>query len=120
MTETSKHRIVLIQNDPYLIETRKALLESRGYEVAAVHTVDEARSVCRDYVCDLVIVDSEQNHKGALELCEEIKLTSPGVNVALIAWYNTSPDSECPDEIIRREGGPREFLDKVESALAEA
>ncbi len=113
-----KNRIVLVQNDQYLIETRKAILESNGYEVRAVHTVDEARAVYRNFSCDLVIVDSEQNHRLAMDLCEEIKLADPSVSVAVIAWYNTPAESECPDEVIRREGGPHEFLSKVRAALA--
>jgi CheY-like chemotaxis protein len=118
--DSPKYRIVMIQNDPYLIETRTALLKSKGYEVQAVHTVDEARDICSHFACDLVIVDSEQNHSRALELCEEIKQVNPEMNVAVIAWYNTPSDSDCPDEVIRREGGPREFLTKVQAALASA
>jgi DNA-binding response OmpR family regulator len=117
--ESCNNRVVMVQNDPYLAETRKAILETHGYEVRAVHTVNEARSLCRHFECDLVIVDSEQNHVLGDELCEEIKAANPSVSVAVIAWYNTSPDSECPDEVIHRENGPREFLAKVKAALAE-
>jgi DNA-binding response OmpR family regulator len=115
--ENSGRRIVMVQTDPYLVETRKAILEKNGYEVRAVHTVDEARAACRNFLCDLVIVDSEQNHKLGLELCEEIKLANPTVNVAVIAWYDTPANSDCPDEVIRREKGPHEFLTKVKAAL---
>src|SRR5271167_672991 len=107
--DNSGKRIVMVQNDPYLIQTRKVILESNGYEVHAVHTVDEARAVCRNLLCDLVIVDSEQNHKLGLELCEEIKSANPSVSVAVIAWYDTPANSDCPDEVIRREKGPHEF-----------
>lgn len=115
--EPSK-RIVLVQNDPYLVRTRKDLLEKQGYVVNAVHTVDSARQLCHDLTCDLVIVDSEEDYDAAIELCEEIKAENPEVNVAVITWEASDLDSECPDEVIRRQRGPQEFLDRVKLALA--
>ena len=111
-------RIVLVQNDPYLISSRKAMLEQQGYVVNAVHTVEEARQLCCDLACDLVIVDSDEDYRAAVELCEEIKAENPDVNVAVITWDGPEIDSECPDEVIRRERGPQEFLNKVRLALA--
>jgi DNA-binding NtrC family response regulator len=113
-----RDRIVLVQNDQYLIDTRKALLERNGYTVKAVHTVDGARAVCRSLHCDLVIVDSDEDYNAAMQLCDEIKADDPNVNVAVVTWHAAEIDSECPDEVIRRERGPQEFLDKVRLALA--
>ncbi len=110
--------IVLVQNDPYLVSTRTAILEKQGYTVKAVHTVESARDICRGLSCDLVIVDSEEDYRSATELCEEIKANNPEVNVAVITWNTTELGSECPDEVIRRERGPQEFLAKVRLALA--
>ena len=111
-------RIVLVQNDTYLIDTRKALLERHGYQVNDVHSVEEARAACRQLSCDLVIVDSEEDYRTATELCEEIKAENPTVNVAVMTWDATDLDSDCPDEVIRRRKGPQELLDKVRLALA--
>jgi DNA-binding response OmpR family regulator len=111
-------RIVLVQEDPYLFETRKALLEHQGYTVEAVHRMADARRLCKQFACDLVIVDSEENYRAALELCDEIKANDPSINVAVIAWNQTDLGSDCPDEVIRRERGPQEFLNKVRLALA--
>lgn len=113
----SAKRIVLVQNDPYLIETRKQLLERHGYRVQAVHTVQEARAVCGELACDLVIVDSEEDHRAALDLCDEIKSGNPEVNVAVMTWDAAEFDSDCPDAIIRRQKGPQEFLKKVGMAV---
>jgi DNA-binding response OmpR family regulator len=110
--------IVLVQSDPYLVNTRTAMLEKQGYVVKAVHTVESARGICRGISCDLVIVDSEEDYQTATELCEEIKAGNPAINVAVITWSAADLDSECPDEVIRRERGPQEFLDKVRLALA--
>ena len=82
-----RDRIVLVQNDQYLIDTRKALLERHGYTVQAVHTVESARAICQSLHCDLVIVDSEEDYNAAIKLCEEIKAEDPEVNVAVITWH---------------------------------
>jgi len=110
--------IVLVQSDPYLVSTRTAMLERQGYVVKAVHTVESARDICRGLSCDLVIVDSEEDYRAAIELCDEIKGANPEVNVAVITWNTTELGSECPDEVIRRERGPQEFINKVRLALA--
>ena len=65
-----------------------------------------------------MIVDSEENYQAAIQLCEEIKAENPEVNVAVITWHGSEIDSECPDEVSRRERGPQEFVDKVLLALA--
>src|SRR5579864_3844746 len=102
---SDQKRIVLIQEDPYLFETRKALLESSGYLVEPVHTVKEARRRCLELDCDLVIVDSDKDHNTALELCEEIKLNRPQINVAVMTGYHVYLHSDCPDEVIGQEEG---------------
>src|SRR5271154_2210563 len=78
--------VVLVQNDPYLVSTRTALLERQGYVVEAVHTVEGARQACKTMNCDLVIVDSDEDYKAATELCDEIKGDHPEVSVAVITW----------------------------------
>jgi DNA-binding NtrC family response regulator len=114
---TAPKRIVLVQNDQYLIDTRKALLEQQGYVVQAVHTVASARAVCQSLHCDLVIVDSEEDYAAAIQLCEEIKAEQPETNVAVITWNESELDSDCPDEVIPRAGGPQAFLNKVRLAM---
>lgn len=111
-------RIVLVQNDTYLIETRKVLLEQQGYWVDSARSVEEARTFCQQSACDLVIVDSEEDYRAALDLCEEIKLENPEVSVAVMTWDASELDSDCPDQIIRRQKGPGELLNKVRLALA--
>jgi DNA-binding response OmpR family regulator len=114
----SAKRIVLVQEDAYLVASRKAILEQNGYQVDGAHSVEEARALCRLFDCDLVIVDSEENFRAATELCEEIKAENPDISVAVMTWDAANLESDCPDEIIRRRKGPQELLDKVAHALA--
>ncbi len=110
-------RIVLVHSDQSLIDTRKAILELQGYRVQAVHTVEGARTICENFACDLVIVDSERDYQAAVALCDEIKATHPETNVAVMTWNETRVESECPDAVIPRDRGPQDFLNRVRLAL---
>jgi DNA-binding NtrC family response regulator len=115
---SSNKQIVLIQSDPFLAETRRRILEGRGYVVQIVDSVKQARNVAIKFDCDLVIVDADKSHDTALELCEEIKKNNPGLNVALMVRYHVYLKSECPDEVIRQEEGPEGFMRKVDDLLS--
>jgi two-component system response regulator GlrR len=115
-----QQHIILIQDDPYLIASRKAVLESRGYLVDVVHSVSEARKRCKSFRCDLVIVDADKAHNTAMELCEEIKQNNPSLNVVLMTGYHVYLHTTCPDEIVRQEEGPEGFVAKVENLLSPA
>ena len=110
-------RVLLIHESYRVALTRAALLQNRGYLVHLADTRDEARRLLTDFDFALVLVDSERNHQDALELCEELKRDSPGINVAIVAWYNTPVRSTCPDEVIRREDGPQGIVAAVQSIL---
>jgi DNA-binding response OmpR family regulator len=110
--------IVLIQDNAYLVASRVAILKSRGYTVEVVQSVSEARTRCREFKCDLVIVDAGKAHNTALELCEEIKLNNPSVSVVMMAGFHVYLDTECPDEIVTREEGPEGFIAKVQNLLS--
>jgi DNA-binding NtrC family response regulator len=110
-------RIILVQDNPYLVESRKLLLQAHGYEVNVVLTVKEARLRSRELDCELVIVDSEKEHNLAMELCEEIKLNNPKLAVAVMTGYHVYLNSDCPDEVIRQDEGPAGFIAKVRSLL---
>lgn len=112
-------KIILIQDDPYLVESRKLLLQTNGFQVGVVYTVSQARKMARELDCDLVIVDSEQDHNSAMELCEEIKQHNPKLAVAVMTGYHVYLHSDCPDEVIRQEEGPAGFVAKVRSLMAD-
>lgn len=111
-------KIILVQDDPYLVETRRLILENHGYLVGAVYSVKEARRVCCELDCDLVIVDAEQGYNSALELCEEIKLNNPKLQVAVMTGYHVYLHTDCPDAVIHQEEGPEGFLKKVQLLLS--
>jgi DNA-binding NtrC family response regulator len=115
-----QQHIILIQNDPYLIASRKAILEARGYLVEVVQSVIEARQRCTAFQCDLVIVDADKAHNTAIELCEEIKQNNPSLNVVVMTGYHVYLHTTCPDEIVRQEEGPEGFVAKVEGLLSPA
>jgi DNA-binding NtrC family response regulator len=116
MARAQQH-IILIQDDPYLVESRRAILERYGYSVEVVDSVKQARAQAHAFDCDLVIVDAHKAHDTALELCDEIKQNNPRLNVALMTGYHVYLRTDCPDEIIRQDEGPEGFIVKVRNLL---
>jgi two-component system response regulator GlrR len=115
-----QQHIVLIQNDPYLTESRTLILKTFGYSVEVVQSVLEARASCRNFRCDLVIVDADKAHNTALELCDEIKQNNPALFVVLMTGYYVYLDTDCPDEIVGKDEGPQGFITKIQNLLAPA
>ena len=113
-----QHHIVLIQQDPYLTESRTLILKQFGYSVEVVQTVLEARASCRNFRCDLVIVDADKAHNTALELCDEIKQNNPSLFVVLMTGYHVYLDTDCPDDVVRQDEGPQGFITKIQNLLA--
>ncbi len=111
-------KIILIQDDPYLVASRKLILENYGYQVDIVYSVKDARRLSREFDCDLVIVDAEQNHDAAMELCEEIKQNNSRLQVAVMTGYHVYLHSDCPDAVIGQEEGPAGFVRKIKSLLS--
>ena len=111
------NRVLLIYETYRVALTRAALLQSRGYSAHLADSREEAKRLLNDFNFGLVVVDSERNHQHALDLCEELKRDSPGINVAIVAWYNTPVRSTCPDEVIHREDGPQGIVAAVQAIL---
>jgi DNA-binding response OmpR family regulator len=91
---------------------------SRGFSVEVLHSVKEAPARCREFKCDLVVVDAREAHNPAMELCEDIKQQNPAVNVMLMTGYHVFLLTECPDEIVGQEEGPEGFVTKIENLLS--
>jgi hypothetical protein len=66
----------------------------------------------------LILVAVTENVDEALEFCEETKDTMPHAKVALItSWHVHVPRTECPDDVIRKDYNPQNFLNSVSELL---
>jgi CheY-like chemotaxis protein len=81
------HRILVVDDEPFVCDALKMLLEFDGHQVEAAHSAPEALSVFGAGKFDLVITDySMPNMKGD-ELATAIKARVPGQPVVMVTAY---------------------------------
>ncbi len=69
----SKKYIVIVDDDPDLVETVGMLLESKGYEVGKAYDGIEGEEVIKKRRPDVLILDVMMPRKDGYQLCKELK-----------------------------------------------
>jgi two-component system, NtrC family, response regulator GlrR len=115
-------KILVVDDDPNLLELIKMRLESAGYEVAAVRDEEEALALVKAQVFDLCIVDLMLAHGDGVSLMEAFHAINPEVP-AIILTAHGSIDNAV--EAMRRGAHsyltkpfePRDLLMQIERAI---
>jgi len=109
-----RKKILIIDPDPRLAETRCMILQSHGYDASCVTTGEAILSSWRPRAYDLVLVDVQHSADLALNFCNELKERDSAQLVALMSDHHVwVPPHPCPDEVISRSEGPERFVQKV-------
>jgi len=115
----AKKRVLLVDDEPQILRLRADILQRQGHEVETACSLEQARAVWRRGTYSLIIVDLRQQPKEALVFCEELKREDPDQLVAfLTAPMIYVPRNACPDDVIPKEDGPQEFVERVQALLA--
>jgi len=78
-------KILVVDDDPDIVDQLTLLLKKEGYEVAAAGSMEEAEEVLLTVKPDLAIVDLMMEHKDSgFVLCHEIKKLYPGLPVIVL------------------------------------
>jgi two-component system response regulator GlrR len=115
-------KILVVDDDPNLLELIRMRLESAGYEVAAVRDEEEALALVKAQIFDLCIVDLMLAHGDGVSLMEEFHAINPEVP-AIILTAHGSIDNAV--EAMRRGAHsyltkpfePRDLLMQIERAI---
>jgi two-component system alkaline phosphatase synthesis response regulator PhoP len=70
-------KILLIEDDPFLIEIYKTKLEKEGFEVFVVKSGEEGLEFLKEKVCDLLILDLVLPKMDGWEFLEKIRKEIP-------------------------------------------
>jgi CheY-like chemotaxis protein len=111
-------RILVINDDQSLLETRRMLLESYGAKVLTARGVPEAIQETVMEPADLVLIDaSNVGLEHGERLCGIVKSLRPGEPVALlVAPERGIPTETQADRVIYRTG-PRRILVEIDEML---
>jgi DNA-binding response OmpR family regulator len=112
-------RILLVNGDNTVQHLRALMLRMEGHQVDTAADLHAARAVlaaARKY--DLVIVDVGHFAGVGLDFCEEIKKKYPAQKVLMQVDGNLFVDRDsCPDKVMSKQDGPRQFVAEVERML---
>jgi hypothetical protein len=120
MSSEKRKKVLIIDPDPRLAETRCLILQSHGYDADCISNTSAVLSSWIPKTYDLVLVDVQHNADLALAFCNELKEKDTAQLVALMSDHHVwVPPHPCPDEVISRSEGPQRFVEKVKRLLDE-
>ena len=92
----SKLNVLLVDDDPSILEILEAFLQERGYLVECRGNAAEALDALRDQNFDLVISDIEMAGMNGFEFLKIARRNYPGLGIVLMSAYEESyPMSEA-------------------------
>lgn len=119
-------RILLVEDDPLIVESLTELLVSEGYSVASASTQRDAiERALGDSACRLVLLDISLADGNGFAVCSAVKAERPEVPVIFL----TASDDEFntvtgltmgADDYVAKPFRPRELLARIAAALRRA
>ncbi len=115
-------KILVADDEEYLIKFIKRYLERRGVEVIATPKGTDVLPILEREEIDLVFLDIQFEDIGGLEILKEIKKKHPGVKVIIITGVkNTSLEPEArslgADGFISKPVVSQEFNEAIQAFL---
>jgi putative two-component system response regulator len=102
-------RILVVDDNPDMVELMSELLKSRGYDVVSVRDADLAEAEVRRHPPDLILSDVVMPGRSGYELCHQLK-DDPATR--LIPFLLITGLSDREDKVKGIEAGADDFLNK--------
>ncbi len=118
-------RILIVDDDPSILEVLEARLSASGYQVAKAGDAAAAARILKEQSVDLMVSDIKMPQKSGMELFSEIRQTRPDLPVIFLTAYGTIPDAVdaikmgAVDYVSKPFDG-RTLIKKIDSVLASA
>ena len=80
----SKKYVLIVDDDPDLVETVAMMLENKGYEVGKAYDGVEGEEAIKERHPDLLVLDVMMPRKDGYQLCAELKADSATKNIPVI------------------------------------
>ena len=80
----SKKYVLIVDDDPDLVETVCMMLEDKGYEVGKAYDGVEGEEAIKERQPDLLVLDVMMPRKDGYQLCAELKADSATKDIPII------------------------------------
>lgn len=125
-------KILIVDDDPVLVEATKAVLESKNYKVSAAYSGDEGLEKARDEKPDMIILDIIMPTKDGFAVCQQLKADPQLLKIPVLIMTTFARDkgkTNIPvsagftleaEGYIDKPVKPDELLSRVETMLKNA
>jgi len=127
----SKKYVLIVDDDPDLVETVAMMLESKGYEVGKAYDGVEGEESIKERRPDLLVLDVMMPRKDGYKLCAELKadsatrdipiilLTAVGEAVPTTSYTHAQGMATEAEEYIPKPVDSKTLVEAVESFFAQ-
>jgi two-component system response regulator GlrR len=117
-----RERILVVDDDPNILEVIRARLEAEGYGVATAMTAEEALARAKEESFNLAITDLKLAPSDGLELMENLLLLHPDLPVIILTAYGSIEGAVTAIKkgaysYLTKPYDPKELLLQVKNAL---
>ena len=126
-------KILIVDDDPDLVESVRIILESKGYEVEAAYDGVEGLEKVKEFNPDLIVLDVMMPRKNGYEVCRELKSDPKYSNIPILlltavvsqipssSQYTLDQGMETEaDDYVDKPVEPEELVRRVEVLLGKA
>ncbi|MHC1743415.1 MAG: sigma-54-dependent transcriptional regulator [Syntrophobacteraceae bacterium] len=92
-TTQQKQTILVVDDDPHILEVVEARLTSAGYRLITAPGAEQAIRIVKSQQVDLLISDVRMPGMGGMELFKEVHGLHPNLPVIFLTAYGTIPDA---------------------------
>jgi two-component system alkaline phosphatase synthesis response regulator PhoP len=123
-------KILLVDDDPDLVEAVSTILESKGYAVAAAYGGVEGLKKARTENPDLIVLDVMMPDKNGYEVCKELKadkkyrsipvllLTAVVSNIPTTKYTHLMGKDTEADDYMDKPVEPNELVKRIEVLIS--
>jgi len=127
MTAAPQSRILIVEDDPALVELLKFNLETAGYEISIVVDGDNGMAAVEDDQPDLIILDWMLPNVSGIELCRQLRNNSAHRRIPIIMLTARSEEGDKvrglktgADDYVVKPFLPSELMARIEALMRRA
>ena len=117
-------KILIVDDNEFMIEVMTAILQSKGYEVITLYNSDNVLSSVTTNQPDLIILDINMPGMDGAEVCRLLKLNRSTRQLPVIMCSSNDDIDEAltqkgaPDDVLHKPFDTNQLIEKVECQLA--